>query len=91
MSEREPELGLGVVASVDAAAKRIAVEFPAYRVGADPRTSGPLFFTSREAVAAYAAREGIDTYEVYSVPGGVVDRMKGKPYWIDGIPGTHAS
>ena len=63
----------------------------AYRVGVDPKTSGPLFFTSREAVAAYAAREGIDTYEVYSVPGGVVDRMKGKPYWIDGIPGTHAS
>ena len=29
MSEREPELGLGVVASVDAAAKRIAIEFPA--------------------------------------------------------------
>lgn len=29
MSEREPELGLGVVASVDPAAKRIAIEFPA--------------------------------------------------------------
>ncbi len=29
MSEREPELGLGVVTGVDAAAKRIAVEFPA--------------------------------------------------------------
>lgn len=29
MSEREPELGLGVVASVDQSAKRIAVEFPA--------------------------------------------------------------
>ncbi len=29
MSEREPELGLGVVARVDAAAKRIAIEFPA--------------------------------------------------------------
>lgn len=29
MSEREPELGLGVVASLDPAARRIAVEFPA--------------------------------------------------------------
>jgi ATP-dependent helicase HepA len=29
MSEREPELGLGVVASVDPAAKRIGIEFPA--------------------------------------------------------------
>lgn len=29
LSEREPELGLGVVAQVDAAAKRIAVDFPA--------------------------------------------------------------
>ena len=31
MSEREPELGLGVVASIDAPAKRIGVEFPATR------------------------------------------------------------
>ena len=31
MSEREPELGLGVVASVDAAAKRIGIEFPTTR------------------------------------------------------------
>src|SRR4051812_40169367 len=31
MSEREPELGLDVVASVDPAAKRIGVEFPATR------------------------------------------------------------
>jgi ATP-dependent helicase HepA len=29
LSEREPELGLGVVASVDGSAKRIAVKFPA--------------------------------------------------------------
>ena len=29
MSEREPELGLGVVATVDAAARRIAIAFPA--------------------------------------------------------------
>ena len=31
LSEREPELGLGVVASVDRAAKRIGVDFPAVR------------------------------------------------------------
>jgi len=31
LSEREPELGLGVVAAVDPSAKRIAVEFPATR------------------------------------------------------------
>ena len=31
VSEREPELGLGIVASVDVPAKRIAVEFPATR------------------------------------------------------------
>src|SRR5688572_33304138 len=29
MSEREPELGLGLVASVDHSARRIAIEFPA--------------------------------------------------------------
>lgn len=31
MSEREPELGLGIVTSVDPAAKRIGIEFPATR------------------------------------------------------------
>ena len=31
MSEREPELGLGVVASLDRPAKRIGIEFPATR------------------------------------------------------------
>ncbi len=31
LSEREPELGLGLVASVDVAAKRIGVDFPATR------------------------------------------------------------
>ncbi|MBL9209858.1 MAG: RNA polymerase-associated protein RapA [Opitutaceae bacterium] len=31
VSEREPELGLGIVASVDAAARRIGLEFPATR------------------------------------------------------------
>src|SRR5688500_17034662 len=29
MSEREPELGLGVVASIDVASRRIGIEFPA--------------------------------------------------------------
>lgn len=29
LSEREPELGLGVVAAIDASARRIAIEFPA--------------------------------------------------------------
>lgn len=31
VSEREPELGLGVVASVDASARRISIDFPATR------------------------------------------------------------
>ncbi len=63
----------------------------AYRLGDDPKTSGPLFFTSREAMAAYAEREGITAYEEYAVPGGVVERMKGKPHWIDGRPVSQAS
>ena len=29
LSEREPELGLGLVATVDVAARRIGIEFPA--------------------------------------------------------------
>ena len=60
----------------------------AFRMGGtDPRTSGPLFFTSREAMAAYARQEGIGAYEVYEVPSGVIGRMKGKPHWVDGKPG----
>jgi hypothetical protein len=59
----------------------------AYRVGDDPRTSGPLFFTSRESLEAYAAAEGIAAFEVYELPAGVLERMKGKPYWLDGKPG----
>ena len=59
----------------------------AYRMGgADPKTSGPLFFTSEDAMDAYAQEEGIDSYEAYEVPAGVVARMKGKPHWIDGKP-----
>ena len=60
----------------------------AYRVGNDPKTSGPLFFTSREAMAAYAEREGIEAFEEYAVPAGVVQRMRDKPHWIDGVRGA---
>lgn len=60
----------------------------AYRVGgADPKASGPLFFTTRDTMAAYAHQEGIPAYEVYEVPAGVLARMKGKPHWVDGKPG----
>jgi hypothetical protein len=56
----------------------------AYRVGDDPRTSGPVFFTTRDHLDAYAQEHALAPYEVYEVPGGVLDRMKGKPHWVDG-------
>jgi hypothetical protein len=56
----------------------------AYREGDDPTTGGPLFFSSREKLAAYAREEAIEEYEVYEVPAGVLARMKGKPHWVDG-------
>ena len=56
----------------------------ALRRGDGPQNSGPLFFTSREAVDAFAAAEGMSRYEVYEVPSGVLTRMKGKPHWVDG-------
>jgi len=56
----------------------------AYREGDDPAASGPLFFTSREKLEAYARDEAIEEYEVYEVPAGVLSRMKGKPHWVDG-------
>lgn len=56
----------------------------AYREGEDPVTSGPLFFTNREALEQYAREEEIEDYEIHEVPVGVLSRMKGKPHWIDG-------
>lgn len=76
VSEREPELGLGVVASLDVAAKRIGVEFPATRekrlyalgTGVLKRVqfrAGDTV-TTREGVALVVAtveeREGLLTY-----------------------------
>lgn len=52
--------------------------------GRDPAESGPLFFTSRQALEAYAREEAIEEFEAYEVPAGVLVRMKGKPHWVDG-------
>jgi hypothetical protein len=56
----------------------------AYRECDDPASSGPLFFTSREALEAYAREEAIEEYAIHEVPEGVLSRMKGKPHWVDG-------
>lgn len=56
----------------------------AYREGDDAEVSGPLFFTSREALDEYAREEAIEDYTIHEVPAGVLTRMKGKPHWIDG-------
>jgi hypothetical protein len=56
----------------------------AYREG-EGEESGPLFFTSREKLDAYAREEAIEAYAVYEVPAGVLARMKGKPHWVDGV------
>jgi hypothetical protein len=57
----------------------------AYREGEDPGESGPLFFTSRERMEAYAREEEIEEWEAYEVPAGILTRMKGKPHWVDGV------
>ncbi|MFN3651516.1 MAG: hypothetical protein ACK47B_18225 [Armatimonadota bacterium] len=56
--------------------------------GTDPRSSGPLFFTSRENADAYAREHGIAEYTAHEVPGSLLSRMKGKPHWLDGRPGS---
>ena len=56
----------------------------AYRLGEGPKESGPLIFTSRERLDEYARGAGITSYEVIEVPGYVLDRMRGKPHWVDG-------
>ncbi len=63
----------------------------AFRLGGeDPATSGPVFFTSREKLDAFAEAEGIDEYTVYEVPGMVVTRLRGKPHWVDPSPDAAA-
>lgn len=57
----------------------------AYRGGEGPRDSGPLFFTSKAALEAYAQAHDIQDFEPYEVPAGVLARMKGKPHWLDGV------
>lgn len=59
----------------------------AIRIGEDPKESGPLFFTTRERLQAYAREEDLDDYAVHEVPAGILGRMKGKPHWVDGHPG----
>ncbi|MCC2671517.1 MAG: hypothetical protein K0Q72_3988 [Armatimonadetes bacterium] len=56
----------------------------AYRRGEGPKDSGPLFFTTREHLEAFADDEGIDEYTIHEVPAGILSRMKGKPHWVDG-------
>ena len=58
----------------------------AYREGDgdDPAESGPLFFTSREKLDAYAREEAIEDYDAYPVPAGILGRLKGRPHWVDG-------
>lgn len=59
----------------------------AFRKGEGPQGSGPLFFTTRDRLEAFARTEKIDRFEAYAVPAGVLARMKGKPHWVDGRPG----
>ena len=56
----------------------------AYREG-EGAESGPLFFTSRERLEAYAREEEIEEWQAYEVPAGILGRMKGKPHWVDGV------
>lgn len=59
----------------------------AFRLGGeDPATSGPVFFTSRAALEAWADEEGILEFAVHAVPAGVLHRLRGKPHWVDGTP-----
>lgn len=55
----------------------------ALRLGEGPRESGPVLFTTRERLAEYARQAGIAAYEVIEVPGYVLNRMRGKPHWVD--------
>ncbi len=57
----------------------------AYTEGDTAEDSGPLFFTTREALEAYARDEAIEDYQVITVPAGILPRMRGRTYWLDGV------
>jgi hypothetical protein len=61
----------------------------ALRLGDGP-AAGPAFFTSPEAMRDFAARAGLTGHEPYEVPAAVLTRMKGKPFYLDGEPGSVA-
>jgi hypothetical protein len=61
----------------------------ALRLGDEP-AAGPAFFTSPEAMRDFARRAGLTGHEPYEVPAAVLTRMKGKPFYLDGEPGSIA-
>ena len=60
----------------------------ALRLGETPKEQGPAFFTSPEALEAFCEEADLQHLEPYEVPALVVTRMAGKPFWLDGQPGS---
>ena len=58
----------------------------AHRRGEGPADGGPVFFTSREKLEAYAQANGLADYQIYPVPAGILGRLKGQAHWVDGEP-----
>ena len=56
----------------------------ALRLGTGAAESGPAFFSSEQALRAYCAGAGRERYTIHEVPAGVLPRMRGKPFWLDG-------
>jgi hypothetical protein len=60
----------------------------ALRLGETPRERGPAFFTSLEALEAYCEAAELQHLEPHEVPASVLIHMTGKPFWLDGEPGS---
>jgi hypothetical protein len=60
----------------------------ALRLGDTPKEQGPAFFTSVVALEAFCEEADLQQLEPYEVPAAIVRRMAGKPFWLDGQPGT---
>jgi hypothetical protein len=60
----------------------------ALRLGRTPQEQGPAFFTSNEALEAFCEEADLQQLEPYEVPALVLTRMAGKPFWLDGQPGS---
>ena len=55
----------------------------AHRAG---KEGGPHFFSTEQRALEFAAVHGLADYDLHTVPSGVLARLRGRAYYLDGEP-----